>query len=103
MVRHGPFGFHLPISTLTPTRRSGGIFGSSWVGPTRNGAVGRGAEVTPETHMTSLMHGVIRLFQAEPFLLIFVVVAIGMVVGKLSVKGIGLGAVVGIILTGLTV
>jgi putative transport protein len=43
----------------------------------------------------------IHLLQSQPFILIFAVVAVGMLVGRISVKGIGLGNVVGIILTGL--
>jgi putative transport protein len=46
---------------------------------------------------------VFDFLQSHPFLLLFGVVAAGMATGRLSVKRVGLGSVVGIILVGVTI
>jgi len=49
------------------------------------------------------MDGFFHFLQAQPFLVIFGVVALGMWLGKRSVAGISLGSVVCIILAGLLI
>ena len=49
------------------------------------------------------MSGFFQLLQSQPFFAIFGVVALGMALGKVAVKGIALGSVVCIVLVGLVV
>ena len=57
-------------------------------------------DLEPARH-TATMSGLFHFLQSQPFFVIFGVVAVGMALGKVAIRGIALGSVVCIILAGL--